>query len=83
MSGISFKADGKINNCCPAYHTREFRGPFRRILSELWWIRHYKHGVTHECDTCHNEYKYEPSDSFQTYNGTWFCSDECGKKAGW
>lgn len=43
MSGVSFKADGKINNCCRAYHTREFRGPFRRILSELWWIRHFKH----------------------------------------
>lgn len=43
MSGVSFKADGKINNCCRAYHMREFRGPFRRILSELWWIRHFRH----------------------------------------
>lgn len=38
---------------------------------------------TLECDTCHNEYTTEPKDSFQTYNGNWFCSNECGKKAGW
>jgi hypothetical protein len=41
MSGISFKADGKINNWCRANHVRVFHGPFRRIFSEMWWIRHF------------------------------------------
>lgn len=39
--------------------------------------------MIHECDTCHEQYDHEPESSFQTYNGTWFCSDECGKRAGW
>ena len=39
--------------------------------------------VIHECDACDKTYDYEPEDSFQTYNGTWFCSDNCGRKAGW
>lgn len=35
------------------------------------------------CDTCWREFHYEPRGSFQTYNAEWFCSDECGRKAGW
>ena len=37
----------------------------------------------HECDTCQRKFKHEPEGSFQTYNGEWFCSDKCGKQAGW
>lgn len=38
-----------------------------------------------ECDNCWREFDVDnlPQDSFQTYNGEWFCSAECGKKAGW
>ena len=36
-----------------------------------------------ECDTCHRFFDTEPSDSFQTYNGGWFCSDDCGHRGGW
>lgn len=37
------------------------------------------------CDTCQKEYSFDdaPADSFQTYDGTWFCSVTCGEKAGW
>ena len=39
--------------------------------------------VVYECDACDKAYTYEPEDSFQTYNGEWFCSDKCGRKGGW
>lgn len=38
-----------------------------------------------ECDGCWKDFPSDnlPRDSFQTYNGEWFCSEECGKKGGW
>lgn len=52
---------------------------------------HHKHGPlvqrqhspAQECDACHRTYETEPVGSFQTPNGTWFCSIECGRRAGW
>lgn len=42
-------------------------------------------GNTHQCDTCLKEFPKDdtPNGSYQTYNGEWFCSDKCGRKAGW
>ena len=42
-------------------------------------------GPNHECDSCSKEFPKEspPKESYQTYLGEWFCSDECGRLAGW
>ena len=38
-----------------------------------------------ECDMCGSFFDHDrqPAGSFQTYDGEWFCSDDCGRKAGW
>lgn len=69
---------------CISGHRKSFSGPFAGRRHDKWWAKHSLCD-THECDTCHNHFdkSYPPADSFQTYNGEWFCSDECGRKAGW
>lgn len=67
---------------CYLNHTKTHRGPFAGFRQRRWWAKH-QHPQANECDTCANVFEYEPEGSFQTYLGEWFCSDECGRCAGW
>lgn len=57
------------------------------VLEHRDRLRHAELGLlpSLECDTCGDVYQHDAAnaDSFQTYNGQWFCSDSCGRKAGW
>ena len=71
-------------SCCVSGHRKTFSGPFAKARNKRWWKKHNLCD-TRECNTCwkHFDKNVHIEGSFYTCNGDWFCSDKCGKKAGW